>query len=155
MAYGDTIEYKLRDGKVIRLTYTANTYLIYKRFFGSDLMSDIIKATSADKPLPKDIQDQIASGELTVDNLDSADLSGIDGAVDTTFILQAIIAMVATYERATGVRRGVEEIADEIPPYLFMDADFMQDFTEFLMFGLKKTEQGASQRLSSVLVERK
>lgn len=158
MEYGDTIAYELSDGeekKTLHLTYNANTYLIYKRFFDSDLMGDILKATSNNSPLPKDIQDKIASGELTMDNLNKANLDSVQGSmIDTTFILQAVIAMVATYERSTGKRHSVDEIADSLPASLPMDADFMEILTEFLLFGLKKTE-AANKRLSSVMVRRK
>lgn len=159
MAYGDTMAYEFVDGdekKTLRLTYNANTYLIYKRFFDSDLMGDILKATNSDKPLPKEIQNKILSGELTLDNLDSTALSEMQGFMpDTTFIVQAIVAMIASHEKINGIRRSVDEIANELPSNLFMDAEFISVFSEFLMFGIKKNKADISPRLSSVLVKRK
>lgn len=142
MAYGDTITYEYSDGnekRTLRLTYNANTYLIYKRFFDTDLLGDVLKLTKNSTALPKDIQSKIDSGELTVDNLDKANLDSMDVAmIDTTIMLQIIIAMIATQERLSGKHRGAEEIASDMSPSIITDADFMQRFTELILFGLKK-----------------
>lgn len=135
---GDTLTFKSGD-TVLNMSYTANTYLIYKRFFDSDLMSDIVRIASSGKSLPREMIDKINNGELTLDNIDEFNLMGIGNvAIDYTVMIQVMIAMVATYERSQGKRRSVDDIADSLPPTIITDADFMSQFTDFLTFGLKK-----------------
>ena len=139
MSYGDTIVIKV-DDKDLHLTYNANTFLIYKRFFCTDLMGDILKIARGNGKIPQEIQAKINSGELTVDKLDSIDFNDMSAFnIDSSFILQIVIAMASTYERSLGKRRSVDEIANDIPATIFNDADFLQQFTDILTVGLKKT----------------
>lgn len=135
---GDTLTF--RSGEIVlNMSYTANTYLIYKRFFDSDLMGDIVRIASNGKSLPKEIIEKIESGELTLDNIGKFNLTDMSNVtIDYTVMIQVIIAMIATYERSQGKRRSMDDIADSIPAIILNDADFMSQFTDFLIFGLKK-----------------
>lgn len=155
MAYGDTMTYVYKvevenengeaetQNETLHLTYNANTYFIYKRFFNGNLMNDILKMTSSNKPLSKEFSEKIASGELTLDNLDKVD-DIVDKSefgnmeFDDVTIIQIIVAMIATYEQLTGVKRSVEEIASGLQGQLLTNVEFMTEFMQFLLFGVKK-----------------
>ncbi len=142
MAYGDTITYEWGEGErkcSLRLTYNMSTFLIYKRFFDSDLMNDVIKLAQG-SDVPADMLSKITNGELTVADIDKVDLSKLSNAtIDMTILSQIVIAMVATNERVANKRRSVEEIANDIPASIISDPDFFNCFYDLILFGLKKT----------------
>ena len=102
----------------IKLAGNAFTFVLYKSYFGRDLLNDIIgfakKNSGAVDLDPKNIN---------LDNLDAFDF-------DTEFILNLIASLMATAQYPT--KPDIGELIMGIPPHFLMDTDVIGQVLEFL-----------------------
>jgi len=102
----------------IKLAGNAFTFILYKSYFGRDLLNDIIgfakKNSGAVDLDPKNIN---------LDNIDAFDF-------DTEFILNLIASLMATAQYPT--KPDIGELIMGIPPHFLMDTEVIGQVLEFL-----------------------
>ena len=102
----------------IKLAGNAFTFVLYKSYFGRDLLNDIIgfaKKNSGAVNLNPD--------NISIDNIGDFDF-------DTEFILNLIAALMATAQYPT--KPDIGELIMGIPPHFLMDTEVIQEILEFL-----------------------
>ena len=125
------------NGGKIKLAGNALTFVLYKSYFGRDLLNDIVAfaRNSADAETVKKF------GELKVKSVDDLNalsaaeqekvLSAItDYKFDSEFTLNFIAALIATARYPQ--KADVIEIITEIPPYWLADREVIGELMEFL-----------------------
>ena len=125
------------NGGQIKLAGNALTFILYKSYFGRDLLNDIV--TFAKKSA--DIETIKKFGQLDIKTLD--DLAGLDEKAqeelltavggfnfDTEFVLQFIASLMATARYPS--KPDVTDLIVEIPPWWIADKAVITELMEFL-----------------------
>lgn len=134
--YGLIKTIKLNDGEELKLCGNALTFILYKSYFGRDLLNDIIsfaKKNSNKETLEKLKQYKIES----VDDLDKLDdeqtsevLSTMESyEFDSEFILNFVASLIATAQYPEKVDVG--ELIMSIPPYIITDNTTIVELLDF------------------------
>ena len=125
------------DGGQIKLVGNALTFIIYKSYFGRDLLNDIVMfaKNSADAETVKKF------GKLNIQSL--TDVAGLsekaqedlfaavgDFKFDSEFVLQFIAALMATARYPE--KPDVTDIIVQIPPHWIADKTVITELMEFL-----------------------
>jgi hypothetical protein len=125
------------SGGKIKLVGNALTFILYKSYFGRDLLNDIVgfakSSANADT-----VNRFCAAGIKTADDLSAltdaqqAELfAALDGyKFDSEFILNFIAALIATGRYPD--KPDVTDIIVEIPPHWIADKSVIQELMEFL-----------------------
>jgi len=109
----------LKDGEdEIKLVGNAMTFVLYKSYFGKDLLNDIVGFAKANSGAVN-----LKAEDLTLNNLD-------DFNFDTEFILNLIAALMATAQYP--VKPDIGELIMSIPPHFLTDAEILTDVLQFL-----------------------
>lgn len=134
--YGLIKTIKLNDREELKLCGNAMTFILYKSYFGRDLLNDIIsfaKKNSNKETLEKLKQYKIES----VDDLDKLDdeqtaqvLSTMEAYdFDSEFILNFVASLMATAEYPEKIDVG--ELIMSIPPYIITDNTTIVELLDF------------------------
>jgi len=125
------------NGGKIKLVGNALTFLLYKSYFGRDLLNDIVAfaRNSADAATVKKFSDLKIKTVADIDSLDDEAreklFAGItDYKFDTEFVLNFIAALMATGRYPE--KPDVIDLIVEIPPYWIADKAVVTEMMEFL-----------------------
>ena len=135
------------QGGKIKLVGNALTFIIYKNYFGRDLLNDIVTfaKNNADPEMVKKVGQLKISSVDDLANLSAAEQKQLLSAVgefrfDTEFTLNFIAALMATARYPE--KPDVTDIIIEIPPYWLSDTKIITDLMEFLsLFITQKKRQ--------------
>ena len=136
----------LKDGDdEIKLVGNALTFVLYKSYFGRDLLNDIVGF--AKKNANAEVMEKLLSlGDLDKLEDDKALQlldSMADYSFDSEFILQFIAALMATAQYPN--KPEVGELIMQIPPHFIVDRDVVQEVVEFLsLFIRQKATRGVA-----------
>ena len=129
----------LDDGKggKIKLVGNALTFIIYKNYFGKDLLNDIV-AFAKNNAGSDTVQKLGQLGVNVIDDLSKLTsekqeelFSAISGyKFDTEFVLQFIASLIATAQYPQ--KPDVTDIIVSIPPYWLADNEIITELMEFL-----------------------
>ena len=125
------------SGGKVKLVGNALTFIIYKNYFGKDLLNDIVafaKNNASDDTVQKLGQLGVKSTDdltkLTAEKQEEI-LSAISGyKFDTEFVLQFIASLIATAKYPQKI--DVADVIVEIPPYWLADNEIIAELMEFL-----------------------
>ncbi len=128
----------LEDGdSKIKLVGNALTFIIYKSYFGRDLLNDIVAfaKNSADAAMVKKFSELNVRTAADIESLDDAArerlFAGIaDYKFDTEFVLNFIAALMATAKYPE--KPDVTDLIIEIPPHWLADKAVVTELMEFL-----------------------
>ena len=134
--YGLVKTIKLNDGEDLKLCGNALTFILYKSYFGRDLLNDIIsfaKKNSNKETLEKLQQYNIKS----VDDLDKLDdeqtaqvLATMEAyQFDSEFILNFVASLMATAQYPE--KPDIGELIMAIPPYIITDNATISELLDF------------------------
>ena len=134
--YGLVKTIKLNDGEELKLCGNALTFILYKSYFGRDLLNDIIsfaKKNSNKETLEKLQQYNIKS----VDDLDKLDdeqtaqvLATMEAyQFDSEFILNFVASLMATAQYPE--KPDIGELIMAIPPYIITDNATISELLDF------------------------
>ena len=134
--YGLIKTIKTNDGEEIKLCGNAMTFILYKSYFGRDLLNDIIsfaKKNSNKETLEKLKKYSINSVE-DIDKLDDGQMNEVISTMesyefDSEFILNFIASLIATAEYPN--KPDVGELIMSIPPYIITDNSTITDLLDF------------------------
>lgn len=135
--YGLVKTLQTDDGQSIKLVGNALTFIIYKSYFGRDLLNDILafagknadaKTIAKFQKLEIKTVDDIA--ELTDDEQKELFASITDFNFDSEFVLNFITALIATARYPE--KLDIIDIITEVPPYWIADRDIIGELLEFL-----------------------
>jgi hypothetical protein len=125
------------DGREIKLVGNALTFVIYKSYFGRDLLNDIVAfaRNSADAETVKKFGELKVKSVEDLNALSAAEREKVLSAVtdykfDSEFTLNFIAALIATARYPQ--KADVIEIITEIPPYWLADREVIGELMEFL-----------------------
>jgi len=132
----------LKDGEIeIKLVGNALTFVLYKSYFGKDLLNDIVNF--AKKNTNHEVMEKLlAMGDLDKIEDDKALQlldSMADYSFDSEFILQFIAALMATAQYP--VKPDVGELIMSIPPHFVVDREVVQEVVEFLSLFIKQKQR--------------
>lgn len=128
----------LKDGEnEIKLCGNALTFVIYKSYFGRDLLNDIInfaKRNASEDTLKKLGQFGIKTVE-DIDKLSDEQTAQVLGSLgdysfDTEFVLNFIAALMATAQYPA--KPSIAELICAIPPHFVIDQTIIGELMEFL-----------------------
>ncbi|MCL2555458.1 MAG: hypothetical protein FWE03_00365 [Firmicutes bacterium] len=124
----------LKDGDhEIKLVGNAFTFILYKSYFGKDLLNDIVTFAQKNSEAVK-----LDPNDITLENL-----GGI--SFDTEFILNLIAALMATAQYPN--KPDIGELIMGIPPHFLTEPQIISDVLEFLsLFVASKKPQGNSRK---------
>lgn len=134
--YGLIKTLKTNDGEEIKLCGNALTFILYKSYFGRDLLNDII--SFAKKNSNRETLDKLREFNITnVDDLDKLDDKQTSEVLatmekyefDCEFILNFIASLIATAEYPS--KPDIGEIIMGIPPYFITDNSVISDLLDF------------------------
>lgn len=135
--YGLVKTLKTDDGKEIKLVGNALTFILYKSYFGRDLLNDIVafaKANSHPDTIKKFSELNVKSAEdiaaLDDDKQEELFKAASDYKFDSEFILNFIAALMATSRYPKKI--DVIELIMEIPPCFIADDTVITELMEFL-----------------------
>ena len=143
-------------GSSVTLVGNAMTFVLYKSYFGRDLLNDIITFARANSN--KDtIEKVMALGDISdIKESDAAQVleSMGDFNFDTEFILNFMAALIATAKYPERVN--VADVIMEIPPHFLVDTEVVSEVVEFLsLFVKNKSHTGSSVTLARGSVSRR
>ena len=140
-----------KDGEnEIKLMGNAMTFILYKSYFGRDLLNDIIEF--AKKNSSKDLLDKVGNiGK--VEDLDPEQSAKLldsigDFHFDTEFILNFIASLIATAQYPE--RASVADLITQIPPHFLVDHEILNEVLEFLSLFIKQRQGGTPSPRGSV-----
>lgn len=143
---------KTDDGKEIKLAGNAMTFILYKSYFGRDLLSDIIsfaKANSSSVNLSE--LEKLGVRDLnSINSLDDAVKQSLFNNIssykfDSEFVINFIASLMATAKYPEKV--DIIDLIMEIPPYFVADKDIIVELMEFLsLFISQKKANNSSYR---------
>ncbi len=132
--YGLVKTLKTDDGKEIKLVGNAMTFIIYKSYFGRDLLSDIVAfaKANANTDTVKGINVKTADDINALDRETRETLINTAGnyKFDSEFIINFLAALIATARYPE--KPDIVSIITEIPPYFITDGEIISELTEFL-----------------------
>ena len=111
---------KTIDG--IKLSATAMTFILYKSYFGRDLLSDIVGFAGKFSKSP------ITSKTTEAEILANINMGEIE--FDSEFLLNFIASLIATAQYPN--KPDVADLILSIPPYWIADKDIIADLMDFL-----------------------
>ena len=134
--YGLIKTIKTEDGEEIKLCGNAFTFILYKSYFGKDLLNDIISfakknsnKTTLEKLKEYNIE-SIEDLEKLEDNEANEVLSTMEGyEFDCEFILNFIASLIATAQYPNKIDVG--ELIMSIPPYVITDKSIISELLDF------------------------
>jgi len=132
----------LKDGEdEIKLVGNALTFVLYKSYFGKDLLNDIV--AFAKKNSNAEVMEKLlAIGDIEKleDEKALALLEGMaDYSFDSEFILQFMAALMATAQYPH--KPDVGELIMSIPPHFVVDREVVQEVVEFLSLFIKQKQR--------------
>ena len=131
----------LKDGDdEIKLVGNALTFVLYKSYFGRDLLNDII-AFAKKNTNPEVMQKILEIGDIEkLEDKKALQLldSMADYSFDSEFILQFIAALMATAEYPN--KPDIGELIMRIPPHFVVDRDVVSEVIEFLSLFVKQRD---------------
>ena len=132
----------LKDGEdEIKLVGNALTFVLYKSYFGKDLLNDIV--AFAKKNTNAEVMEEIlAIGDIEKLGDDKAVAlleSMEDYSFDSEFILQFIAALMATAQYP--IKPDVGELIMQIPPHFLVDREVVSEVIEFLSLFVKQKQR--------------
>jgi len=135
--YGLVKTLEAPDGEKIKLVGNAFTFIIYKSYFGRDLLNDIVgfAGKNASAELLKKFDNlKITSVEdlsaLSGDGQKELFASVADFTFDTEFILNFIAALIATAKYPE--KPDIVDIIMSVPPHWVADREIINELLEFL-----------------------
>jgi len=144
--YGLIKTLKDADGEDIVLCGNAMTFILYKSYFGRDLLSDVIAFAGKNaKPdvLAKFEKYNVKSTQ-DLANIDDVGKAAIIDAmqgiqIDTEFMLNFIAALIATAKYPQ--KPDVAELIMSVPPYFLTDAELMGELLEFFAMFISTSQK--------------
>jgi len=125
------------NGGKIKLVGNAMTFILYKSYFGRDLLNDIVNfaKNSADTATVNKFSKLNIQSVADVANLSEEEQESLLSAVggfrfDTEFVLQFIAALIATCRYPE--KPDITDIIMEIPPHWVADKAIVSELMEFL-----------------------
>ena len=125
------------NGGEIKLVGNALTFILYKSYFGRDLLSDIVAFArkSADASTVKKFSDLNIKTITDVANLNETEQEELLSAVgeyrfDSEFVLNFIASLMATARYPE--KSDITDIIIEIPPHWMADNAVISELMEFL-----------------------
>lgn len=134
--YGLIKTIKTEDGEELKLCGNAFTFILYKSYFGRDLLNDIIafaKKNSNKDTLTKLKEYSIESVE-DLEKLTDEETNKVFSTIenyefDSEFILNFIASLIATAEYPN--KPDVGELIMSIPPYVVTDKTIISELLDF------------------------
>lgn len=134
--YGLIKTIKTEDGEELKLCGNAFTFILYKSYFGKDLLNDIIafaKKNSNKDTLTKLREYSIESVE-DLEKLTDEETNKVFSTIenyefDSEFILNFIASLIATAEYPN--KPDVGELIMSIPPYVVTDKTIISELLDF------------------------
>ena len=132
----------LKDGdNEIKLCGNAMTFVLYKSYFGRDLLNDIVEF--ARKNSNKEALEKVQA--IDVDKITEADALKVfdsmgDYHFDSEFILNMLAALMATAQYPN--KPDVGELIMNIPPHFIVDQEVVTQVLEFLSLFVKQQKKG-------------
>lgn len=128
----------LKDGDYeIKLCGNALTFILYKSYFGRDLLNDIIQfaKANADKTAFEKLLGLGVKSAEDIDKLTNEQIAGVYKNMDsinfdTEFILNFIASLMATAQYPT--KPDAAELICAIPPHFVIDQGIISELLEFL-----------------------
>jgi hypothetical protein len=134
-------------GGKIKLVGNALTFILYKSYFGRDLLNDIVafaKNSASAGAIKKfgDLRIRTAEDLNALNDEQRAEvIAGIgDYKFDSEFVLQFIAALIATARYPE--KADVKEIIVEIPPWWLADNSVISELMEFLSLFISQRKGG-------------
>jgi len=132
--YGLVKTLKADDGREIKLVGNAMTFILYKSYFGRDLLSDIVafaKANATTEAI-KGINVKTAEDINALDRETRERVINAAGEYkfDSEFVINFLAALIATARYPE--KPDIVSIITEIPPYFITDGEIIAELTEFL-----------------------
>ena len=132
--YGLVKTLKTDYGKEIKLVGNAMTFILYKSYFGRDLLSDIVAfaKANANAEMVKGINVKTADDINALDRETRERVINAAGEYkfDSEFIINFLSALIATARYPE--KPDIVSIITEIPPYFITDGEIIAELTEFL-----------------------
>ena len=125
---------KTDEGREIKLVGNALTFIIYKSYFGRDLLSDIVAFARANANVDG-IKGVTVKTAEDINALDRETRERVINAAseykfDSEFIINFLSALIATARYPE--KPDIVSIITEIPPYFITDGEIITELTEFL-----------------------
>ena len=132
--YGLVKTLKTDDGREIKLVGNALTFILYKSYFGRDLLSDIVAFAKANANVESIKGYNVKTAE-DINALDRETRERVINAAseykfDSEFIINFLSALIATARYPE--KPDIVSIITEIPPYFITDGEIITELTEFL-----------------------
>ncbi len=139
------------QGNKIKLVGNALTFVLYKSYFGRDLLNDIVvfAKKSADNETVKKLGSLNIKTEDDLDGLSTEEREKLFESIgeynfDTEFILNFIAALIATAEYPN--KSGVAELIMQIPPWWIVDRKIISELMELLSMFITDKNKATSIR---------
>jgi hypothetical protein len=132
--YGLVKTLKTDDGREIKLIGNALTFILYKSYFGRDLLNDIVAFAKANANA-----DTVKGINVkTADDINALDRETRERVIhaageykfDSEYIINFLAALIATAKYPE--KPDIVSIITEIPPYFITDGEIIAELTEFL-----------------------
>jgi len=137
------------NGGKIKLVGNAMTFILYKSYFGRDLLNDIVNfaKNSADTATVNKFSKLNIQSVTDVANLSEEEQENLLSAVggfkfDTEFVLQFIAALIATGRYPE--KPDITDIIMEIPPHWVADKTVVSELMEFLSLFITDKRRAAA-----------
>jgi hypothetical protein len=125
---------KTDEGREIKLVGNALTFIIYKSYFGRDLLSDIVAFARANANVDgiKGVTVKTAEDINALDRETREKIINAAGEYkfDSEFIINFLAALIATAKYPE--KPDIVSIITEIPPYFITDSEIITELAEFL-----------------------
>ena len=137
----------LKDGESeIKLCGNAMTFVLYKSYFGRDLLNDIVefaKKNSASVPLDQESKKILLDKDFAHENVSLDDAREIlesigDFQFDSEFILNFIVALMATAQYPS--KPDIADLILQVPPHFIMNQEIVGELLEFLSIFIKQKQ---------------
>jgi hypothetical protein len=135
--YGLVKTLEAPDGAKIKLVGNALTFVIYKSYFGRDLLNDIVgfAGRNANAELVRKFDNLKVTSVESLANLNESEQKELFNSVadftfDTEFILNFISALIATARYPE--KPDVVDIIVSVPPHWVADREIINELLEFL-----------------------
>lgn len=134
--YGLIKTIKISEDEELKLCGNALTFILYKSYFGKDMLNDIIGF--AKKNSNKDTLEKLKKYEIStiedLENLDDEQTSEVfqtmeEYEFDSEFILNFIASLIATAQYPN--KPDVGELIMSIPPYIITDKSIVSELLDF------------------------
>lgn len=134
------------DNGDLKLVGNALTFILYKSYFGRDLLNDIVSFTK-NNASPSIVKKFNGLNVRDVDDLDRLDeksqeelLANIgEYKFDSEFVLNFIAALMATAKYPE--KPNIVDLITEIPPHWLVDKQIISELMEFLSLFIKQKKR--------------